>query len=230
LVVPLRNTLSSDVESRYKALTDTQARTKIIPQSAGTHICLQSIIEFLDKSRSAISHTHTTSSAPAPSLAPATVAFTATSISIIDAVHSDEGDPNKLTRLNARDLASLRQLAAGSLLVARGRSSALSGHLAEAENEIIHVSEKTKTFWQGKKEAVDGLLGVYANATKSDAELGEGDKVRREKFLAEAKEAWQVRLRDVLVKVNGDMVGPFALGDWFSPAAVPAHGLMPCCR
>ncbi|KAI0308231.1 hypothetical protein B0F90DRAFT_1681198 [Multifurca ochricompacta] len=64
LVVPFENTLPADMESRYKAITETEA-----------------LIAFLDKSRSIMSHTHTTSAAPAPDLpalrtvAPAVSAF-----------------------------------------------------------------------------------------------------------------------------------------------------------
>ncbi|KDN40381.1 hypothetical protein RSAG8_08144, partial [Rhizoctonia solani AG-8 WAC10335] len=55
LVAPLSNTLDSSSETKYRALTDTV-----------------SVLDFLDKSRSNLSKTHTTSQKPAPALSPAT--------------------------------------------------------------------------------------------------------------------------------------------------------------
>jgi len=58
LVVPLKGTLGTDVETRFKVIADPKA-----------------LVDFLDRSRSSASRSHSTSTAPAPSLSPATVGF-----------------------------------------------------------------------------------------------------------------------------------------------------------
>lgn len=85
--------------------------------------------------------------------------------------------------------------------------------LSQAESGEIQASEKTKAFWREKKAAVDGLLAVYANAEKDDGQLDEGPKTKREQFFAKAKEGWEVELRKVLVQLNGDIIGPYTLGE-----------------
>jgi len=203
LVVPLQRTLSQDVESRYRALTETRA-----------------IVDFLDKSRSAVSRTHTTSSAPAPALAPATISFSDTSMKIIDGtLHSEESSPNTLTYLNARDLDSLRTLAKAILPLFIARQSALAGYLSDAECENIHVSDKTKKFWQDKKAETEVLLHVYLNAEKSDDELEPEDKKKREEYLAKATAAWEA-MKNTLITLSKELIGPYALGDQLSIADI----------
>ncbi|KAG5647963.1 hypothetical protein DXG03_006997 [Asterophora parasitica] len=201
LVVPIEKTLTEDVESRYKALTDTQA-----------------IIEFLDKSRSATSRTHTTSSAPAPALAPATIAFASKSKNIIDILHSDNANPNHLRYVNARNDAALQTLASQTLPGLRGKQKALDRYIADAEGEKISVSEKTKAFWREKKAAVDVLLEVVENADKAEGELDAVDQGKRAEFYTEARQAWEVSLKDALVKINSEHIGPYTLGDQISIA------------
>ncbi|KAG6851078.1 hypothetical protein H0H93_002970 [Arthromyces matolae] len=187
LVVPLQNTLAEDVESRYKAITETE-----------------SIIDFIDKSRSAISRTHTTSAAPAPSLSPATIAFTTKSKVIIDAIHSEKGDPNHLTYVNARNQAALRTLAQERLQGLILRQKALTMHISDAEQGRTNISTKTKTFWQDKKSAIEELLAVMDKCDKTDAELtGDALDVRKQ-FFAEAENSWEA-LKDVLVKLSGGL-------------------------
>ncbi|KAF8078647.1 hypothetical protein FPV67DRAFT_1465941 [Lyophyllum atratum] len=199
LVVPMQKTLADDVESRYKALTDTET-----------------IIEFLDKSRSAMSRTHTTSTAPAPALAPATIAFATKSKSIIDDLHSEDANPNLLKYINARNQAALQSLAGETLPVLTHRQKALAKYLSEAEEEKIHVSVKTKAFWQEKKAAVEVLLKVVENAHKSDTELDKDAQAKRADFYTRARQAWEVALKNLLVKVNNEIIGPYSLGDQFS--------------
>ncbi|RDB29504.1 hypothetical protein Hypma_015549 [Hypsizygus marmoreus] len=199
LVVPMQNTLSDDMDSRYKALTETEA-----------------IVEFLDKSRSAMSRTHTTSALPAPALAPATIAFSMKSKTIIHYLHSELGNPNNLRYLNARDDASLRSLSAELYPVFQQKQQTLAQYITEAEEEKIHASVKTSNFWREKKSAVEVLLSVYENGGKAESELDEDAKAQREEFFKEARKAWEVDLRDILIKVNSEIIGPYSLGDQFS--------------
>lgn len=167
----------------------------------------------MDKSRSAISRTHTTSSAPAPALAPATIAFSAISTVIIDDIlHSEGGSPNNLLYLNARDETSLRALAKTILPSLIGRHKALDKYISDSEKELINASEKTKRFWAEKKAGTEALLAVFVNADKSQAQLDAAGKKAREEYFLNAKAAWEISLRDVLIKLNNEIIGPYALG------------------
>ncbi|KAG6857539.1 hypothetical protein H0H87_000138 [Tephrocybe sp. NHM501043] len=201
LVVPMQNTLADGVNSRYKALTETEA-----------------IIDFLDKSRSATSRTRTTSHAPAPALRPATIAFNTKTKTIIDALHSEGGNPNHLAYVNARNEAALQMLTVEKLPVLTRKHKALDQYISDADNDKLQVSLKTKDFWQRKKEAVAVLLAVIENGQKADAKLT-GEALRqREQFYAEARKSWEVSLKEVVVKVNSEVIGPFSLGDQLSIA------------
>jgi glutathione S-transferase len=199
LVVPLENSLSPQMESRYKAITDTEA-----------------LIAFLDKSRSVMSHTHTTSAAPAPVLSPATVAMSSTAKSIIALLHSAPASPELLFYLNARDLPALKTGAPSVSAFLKGRKEALVRYLTEDESKEIRVSEKTKTFWLEKKSATEDLLSGLDDADKSDSELSESGRKAREEYFEKTKAAWEVDLALVLNKVCKEFVGPFALGEQIS--------------
>lgn len=200
LVVPLHNTLSEEVESRYKAVTTTKA-----------------IIEFLDKSRSPLSRTHTTSSAPAPSLAPATISFSSASGQAIDEIlHAEATSPIQLAYFNATDEGSLRPLAETWTPFLHGRKSALERYLSEAESGQINVTEKVKDFWRLKLTAAQGLLNVYENASKPESALGPEEAQQRAAFFAESKRRWQVDLKEALIKLNSNVIGPYYFGDQIS--------------
>ncbi|KAJ6604627.1 hypothetical protein DFH09DRAFT_316272 [Mycena vulgaris] len=201
LVVPFRDSLAGDVESRYKAVTDPKA-----------------IVALLDQSRSPLSRTRTTSSAPAPSLAPATVAFSAASSALLDILHDDEVSPDMLMFINARDGASLKTLAKTIIPVVAGRQKALTECLSDAEAEKIHVSEKVKKFWRDKLSETEQLLAVLGDADKQDAALDAAGKVKRVEFFAKAKAAWEVTLKDTLGRLNKEIIGPYTLGDQLSLA------------
>ncbi|KAF8898770.1 hypothetical protein BD779DRAFT_1485460 [Infundibulicybe gibba] len=207
LVVPLQKTLSEDVESRYKAITETKG-----------------IIEFLDKSRSVNSRTHTTSNAPAPALTPATIAFTEASNVIIEALHSEAGNPNYLRYVNARDHASLAALATELLPSLTDKHKVLTGYISAAENDKIAASEKTKNFWREKKVALEVLISVYSNADKEEGVLGEDAKRERADFFETAKTVWGESLKGVLLKVNQEAIGPYTLGDQYSIADLHLAG------
>ncbi|KAK0478380.1 hypothetical protein IW261DRAFT_225543 [Armillaria novae-zelandiae] len=202
LVVPLQKTLSEDVESRYRAITESKA-----------------IIEFLDKSRSPWSQTHTTSQAPAPSLTPATIAFTETSAEMIELVHTDEVDPNNLSYMNARDADSLKILAREMLPALHTRRDALSKYISHADNGTIQVSEKVKALWKEKRAATEVLLGLYKNADVSESALDPEEKSKRAEYFEMAKCA-RASLGRTLLRLEKDIIGPFALGDQLSIADI----------
>ncbi|KAF9237336.1 hypothetical protein BU15DRAFT_48784 [Melanogaster broomeanus] len=193
LVVPLRGSLGPDVETRFKAVADPKA-----------------LVELLDKSRSATSRTSTTSSAPAPSLSPATVGFADVSGKIIDAVHSDAVAPETLHHFNARDQESLQALAQTLVPVLQSRQEAIATYLSDSENEIIHMSDKTKAFWNGKRDAIVTLLQVFIT----------GGGRQAEDYFGLAKETWEHAVPDVLTRVNKEIIGPYTLGDQLSIADI----------
>ncbi|KIK96267.1 hypothetical protein PAXRUDRAFT_138839 [Paxillus rubicundulus Ve08.2h10] len=193
LVVPLRGSLAHDVETRFKAVADPKA-----------------LVDLLDKSRSATSRTNTTSSAPAPSLSPATVGFADTSSKIVNAVHSEVVAPETLHHLNARDPQSLQALAQTLLPVLQSRHQAILKHLSDCVNETIRMSNKTKAFWSEKKEATEILLQVLATGRGSHAE----------DYFVLAKKTWENAVPDVLTRVNNDIIGPYTLGDQISIADI----------
>jgi hypothetical protein len=146
---------------------------------------------------------------------PATIAFLASSKTIIEEVlHSEQTDPNTLTYVNARDDTSLRVLAESLLPFFKGREEALAGILADPD---IRVTEKVKNFWRTKKEAIDTFIAVYEKADKSENELSDDDKAKRKEFFAAAKTAWEDELAKALLKLNAEIIGPFALGMWRRP-------------
>ncbi|EIN13777.1 hypothetical protein PUNSTDRAFT_79578 [Punctularia strigosozonata HHB-11173 SS5] len=204
LVVPLDKTLSSDIESRYKALTDSIA-----------------IAEFLDKSRSARSRTHTVSTAPAPSLSPATPAFLAASNSVIALLHSDALDPNSLFYLAARNPDQLAAATPAVLPFLEGRIAALDGFLAESERPEedggLHVTEKVKALWREKRLASVAFWEVFRYGTKSEAELDDAAKQRRKEYFEQAKKVWD-GVKAPLVALNKEIIGPYVLGDQLSLA------------
>jgi hypothetical protein len=167
----------------------------------------------LDKSRSGLSKTHTTSVAPAPALSPATIAATAIAKSIIELIQSPEASPGPLKYYNARDDASLQALAASSVLgTVQGKVGALKHHIAEAQSGVSQVSEKTKAFWAGKLEFWSKVLSVLEAAGKSLDALGDSEKQARVEFLETGRKAWEVDLPKVLLKLSTEMAGPYALG------------------
>ncbi|KAJ7071053.1 hypothetical protein C8F01DRAFT_1108877, partial [Mycena amicta] len=203
LVVPFRDSLADDVESRYKALTDPKA-----------------IIDFLDQSRSPISRTRTTSTQPAPTLRPATVAYAAATSALLDIIHADDVSPERLALLNARDHKSLKTLATTTEPFVAGIQKTLAQCLAEAEAGSIQASDKVKTFWRSRLGECEELLAVLRSADKADAELDATAQKQREDYLKKAKTAWEVDVKAACIKLNQDIIGPYALGEQFSIADI----------
>ncbi|KAJ7597015.1 hypothetical protein C8J56DRAFT_304838 [Mycena floridula] len=197
LIAPFESTLSDEVESRYKAITETKA-----------------IVEFLDKSRSPMSRTHTTSSAPAYVLTPATIQFSVTSNVVIEALHSEMADPKKLLYLNARDDAALGALASKLVPLLTTRQEGLIQFI---ENGDLKVSDKVKAFWQGKKTEIETLLDILTDAQKPKSTLSSASLQKREEYLGTAKVAWD-GLKTVLEQLTKEIIGPFVLGEQISIA------------
>jgi len=194
LVVPLEKTLSPDIESRFKAITDPKK-----------------ILEFLDNSRSARSHTHTTSAAPGPSLSPATIALSSVSTTLINLLHTPSADPEVISTTNPALLSSSSPPPEEFITSYGDIVATLEGYLAAAEEGKFHVSEKVKAFWRTKLTSHKELLQVLEPI---------GHEELKKQYLEKANQAWQVGLKEVLEKVNKELVGPYALGDQLSLADI----------
>lgn len=81
----------------------------------------------------------------------------------------------------------------------------LKGYLAAAEEEKIHASEKVKAFWRTKLESHEELLQVLSPT---------GNEELKKQYLEKANQVWNVGLKEVLEKVNKELVGPYALGSF----------------
>lgn len=130
---------------------------------------------------------------------------------IIELVHSEAGDPEKLWYLTGRDEGSLRKHSLEVLPILRGKEKALSRLLEEASGEKIQVSERTKKFWADKREEVQKLLNVFMFADKPSGELSGEERLNREEFFATARSGW-AGLKGVVEAVDEAVIGPYALG------------------
>ena len=166
----------------------------------------------MDKSRSFLSRTHTISTAPAPALAPATIAATSIAKSIIEIVHSDAANPATLKFNNARDDESLQVLATAVLDTLKGREASLKRNIEEAESGAVQVSEKTKQFWAAKLAALQPKIAVLEAAGKPADSLSAEEKEAREAFFQVGKRAWEVDLPKVLLQLSKEVVGQYAFG------------------
>lgn len=172
----------------------------------------QSIVEFLDKSRSAISRTHTVSSAPAPTLTPATIAQSATANAIIQLLHSDAADPQSLFYYSAATPSELRTAAPTILSFFLDRQKALNSYLESTKDTETIASEKTRSLWKERLAHAEELLTVLSAADKEETTLDDTQKTARAKYFHVAGEFWQKGLRKVVATLDKEMVGPFALG------------------
>ena len=172
---------------------------------------MQSIVEFLDKSRSPQSRTHTTSSAPAPTLTPATIAFSAACNKVVDTLHSLPADPNALLFLNARDDEELKKVTPELRPLLHAKTDAIDDLIKQNEASEVKVSEKTVKFWEVRRAASAMMLDVIEEGDKSVDELDDAAKNRRKEYFTAAQNGWN-NLKEVLTTVSQDIIGPYVLG------------------
>lgn len=151
------------------------------------------------------------SSAPAPSLAPATIAYSSIVSQIVEILHSPEADPNLLFFNNARDLPSLRNLAKFLVPFVEQRNETILGHVAASEKDEIQVSGKTLQFWKDKLLAFESVLSVMKNAEKDDSALSSTEKQARDAYFKQSVASWE-GLKEKLVALNKEIIGPLSLG------------------
>lgn len=197
LVVPLEKSIGPDMEVKYKALTDSKP-----------------IVEFLDKSRSILSSTNTTSAAPAPVLTPATISHLNTSAKIIDTVR---GQPSIAAYTwSARSERELLAKANGPLgAMIRVRFAKLQKLLTDEESfvpqkALAALQERIPRVAAAAK-AVEAVLVDPSNRTPEQ-------QAAIDAHLAESTTVWTDGLSQQLAVFEQEVVGPLCLGDQVSLA------------
>jgi len=216
LVVPLEKTLSApDVEVKYKALTETKK-----------------IIEFLDKSRTVISKTRTTSHAPAPALTPVSIELSDLNNDIVTLLHSQPADPNFLSLASGTlSSSSPSELAASTSphtaiikVMFSNRVNALKTHLealtsdspdSESSNP---ASQKTIDFLKQKLTLSSQVNSIFHGLPGTPPEQYAAAVAATQPFFQTARAAWSAHLPQVLDELNSKIIGPLALGDQVSLA------------
>lgn len=143
---------------------------------------------------------------------------------IVDILHSEIANPNKLHFINARDDASLIRLSKKRLPSLSQKQKALTNYLHQAETQTIQVSDKVRALWRDKLDVINESLAVLLDAEKLEAQLDEQAKGKRLAFFQDARQAWEINLKVVLTQLSNEMIGPFALGGQFSIADLHLAG------
>jgi len=203
LVVPMLETVGSEVDSRYRSLRDTI-----------------SICDFLDQARGARS-SRSRSDRPAPSLTPATIEGKSASDIIISLVHMPSVDPNFLN-VAARSASELAEHAAsmqGRML--DDRRNAFKSHIAEAkklaEAAPSQQSESGGMTYEQKQVAFLEEKAL-ANQLLWDIYNGKAGEEKEKEFYAASIKAWEEHVPTVLAQIENVMKGVFTLGDQVSLA------------
>ncbi|KAF8525149.1 hypothetical protein BU17DRAFT_41979 [Hysterangium stoloniferum] len=191
LVVPLEKTLGTGIPNKYRALSDTKL-----------------ILEFLDKSRSAASRTHTTSLAPAPALAPATISLAEIYNKIISLLHSSSIDFINTEAVTPEELAAKARGPRAAYI--KERQAALEKYRMSQEGQ--DAPDIFKRVWEKHLAENSFIIRVYEAADKPSSELNALQLEEREAFFRRSIQVWTT-VNDILARVEAEMVGPYVLGD-----------------
>ncbi|KAG8994712.1 hypothetical protein FRB94_009690 [Tulasnella sp. JGI-2019a] len=207
LVVPLDRYIAADIETKYRPLHD-----------------VSKILEFLDKSRTAFSKSHTTSHTPAPTLAPATIDALAKSNVIIKLVHSEALDPEFLY-LSARTPEELAHKAKGEQhTYLKNRFATLKAAFSPASTTATQealppaLGVRAKAALEIKENVYDGYLKVY------DAAAAGGEPApQTDTFLKLGRKAWEVDVKAALELLEKEIqISHIAGGEERGPGANPS--------
>lgn len=131
---------------------------------------------------------------------------------ILDILHSEIANPNKLHSMNARDDASLIRLSKKLVPFFSQRQKALTNYLHQAETQTIRVSDKVRALWRDRLDTINAFLAVLIDGEKPEAQLDERAKASRLSLFQAARQAWEVDLKVALTQLSNEMIGPFTLG------------------
>lgn len=138
------------------------------------------------------------------------------STTLIDLLHSPSADPEVISTTNPSLLSPSSEEFITSY---KETATTLKGYIADAEEGKFHVSEKVKAFWGVKLKSYEELIQVL------DPKANDGLK---KQYLEKANQVWKVGLKEVLEKVNKELVGPYALGSSWSQSF--SASLQSVCR
>ncbi|KZW02009.1 hypothetical protein EXIGLDRAFT_760237 [Exidia glandulosa HHB12029] len=197
LVVPLEKSLAPDMEVKYKALTDSKP-----------------IVEFLDKSRSALSHTHTTSAAPAPVLTPATISHLNISSRLIDTIRGEPSVAAFVWSAKAEsDLLAKAKSPLGTTV--QSRYTKLQQILSDDET---YVPKKVLPTLQERFTRLGAAAKAFEAVQIEASARTPEQQAAIDAHLAKYPELWEQGLPKILAVFEQEIVGPLALGDQVSLA------------
>lgn len=226
LVVPLLETTSAEVDTKFRALTDSTSILEFLDKSrsqnlldskAGTTTGGSSWTD--DKSRAAVEEGKS-SVAPAPVLAPATIEGKAISDQIIKLVHGQDVDANFLLlgARNAQEFAVNKTALPGTFV--GNRHKALIEHLdgvsassttafdGSANPKSSAIQENLKKWYTDKMASQKLLTSAYLD----------NDGASMEQVIALTNAMWASVAQMVSVTLESLIKGPYALGDQVSLA------------
>ncbi|EPQ28052.1 uncharacterized protein PFL1_04379 [Pseudozyma flocculosa PF-1] len=205
LVVPILETTSAEVDTKFRALTDSKP-----------------ILEFLDKSRSQPildSKGEGLAGAPAPVLAPATIEGKALSDEIIKLVHADTANPNKLF-LGARSVEELQKQKQGFVFdFVKNSTGALQNYQREIESASTATADGSSN--PRSSATVESLKKWYSDKLASQSVLRaaylDNDASAAETLVQETRALWH-GIATAVDALESRIKGPLALGDQISLA------------
>ena len=111
-----------------------------------------------------------------------------------------------LSAVDAQELAAKAKGPAGEII--RARHDGLQKYLGDETDEAIEVVRK---LWEARLVEVDIVLQVYEAVERPSKQLSAEEEKLREGFFEKSTNAWMAA-RDVLVRLERDMIGPYTLG------------------
>lgn len=113
--------------------------------------------------------------------------------------------------MNARNDEQLGKLSESLKPILVAKCDALDKLIEDNKQAEVKVSEKTTRFWEMKRVATSMILDVLEDGEKPTSELDSEAKGKREEYFKAAAQAW-AGLKDVLVQLSKEIMGPYALG------------------
>lgn len=117
--------------------------------------------------------------------------------------------------MNARDDEQLKKLSDSLKPILVAKCDALDKLIEENKHAEVKVSEKTARFWEMKRVATSMILDVLEDGEKPTSEVNDEAKGKRGEYFKAAAQAW-AGLKDVLVQLSKEVIGPYALGTLYS--------------
>lgn len=134
---------------------------------------------------------------------------------MIDLLHSLPADPNALLFLNARNDEELKKITPTLRPLLHSKLDAITDLIEENENAEVKVSEKTVQFWMLRRAASAMMLDVVEEGDVAVDKLSEDSQTARKEYFSATATAWN-NLKDVLLQLSKEIIGPYVLGAFLS--------------